>query len=153
VLDEHRTTETRTLKSGQPGKTKVTYGEPDDALKWLWKFVDGAKTAGELYGRALLVIAAEQHATRLVVPSSQRMPATRWSSHKDIAAKALRKLAGPHVPVSVTKLEQAVKRAHAAYDKAEAQVRALQRAERQPSEPETDDGMGDELDEDLDAAA
>jgi hypothetical protein len=29
----------------------------------LWKFVDGAKTAGELYGRALVVIAAEQHAT------------------------------------------------------------------------------------------
>ena len=52
----------------------------------------------------------------------------------------------------MSKLEQAVKRAHAAYDKAEAQVRELQRAERQP-EPETDDGMGDELDEDLDDAA
>ena len=47
------------------------------------------------------------------------MPATRWSSHKDIAAKALKKLAGPHVPASLTRLEQAVKRAHAAYDKAE----------------------------------
>ncbi len=35
VLDEQRTTETPTLKSGQPGKTKVTYGEPEDALKWL----------------------------------------------------------------------------------------------------------------------
>jgi hypothetical protein len=99
-----------------------------------------------------MVIAAEQHATRLVVPSSQRMPATRWTSLKDIAAKALKKLAGPHVPASLSKLEQAVKRAHAAYDKAEAQVRELQRAERQP-EPETDDGMGDELDEDLDDAA
>jgi ParB/RepB/Spo0J family partition protein len=39
VLDEHRTTTTPTLKSGQPGKTKVTYGESEDALKWLWKFV------------------------------------------------------------------------------------------------------------------
>jgi hypothetical protein len=39
VLDEHRTTETPTLKSGQPGKTKDSYGEPEDALKWLWKFV------------------------------------------------------------------------------------------------------------------
>jgi hypothetical protein len=102
-----------------------------------------------------MVIAAEQHATRLVVPSSQRMPATRWSSHKDIAGKALKKLAGPHVPASLTKLEQAVKRAHAAYDKAEAQVREQQRAERQPvdAELETDDGIGDELDEDLDDAA
>ncbi len=55
--------------------------DPQAALSWLWTFIDGAKTAGELYGRALVVIAAEQHATRLVVPSSQRMPATRWSSH------------------------------------------------------------------------
>jgi hypothetical protein len=39
VLDEHRTTETPTLKSGKPGKTKVSYGEPEDAIKWLWKFV------------------------------------------------------------------------------------------------------------------
>jgi hypothetical protein len=39
VLDEQRTTETPTLKSGQPGKAKVSYGEPEDALKWLWKFV------------------------------------------------------------------------------------------------------------------
>src|SRR3954470_18542189 len=39
-------------------------------------------TAGELYGRALMVIAAEQHATPLVVPSSQRMAATRSSEHK-----------------------------------------------------------------------
>jgi hypothetical protein len=39
VLDEHRTTETPTLKGGQPGKTKVTYGEPETALKWLWRFV------------------------------------------------------------------------------------------------------------------
>ena len=39
MLDEHRTTETPTLKSGKPGKTKVSYGEPDVAVKWLWKFV------------------------------------------------------------------------------------------------------------------
>jgi hypothetical protein len=69
------------------------------------------------------VIAAEQHACRLVVPASQRMPATRWSSHKDHAAKALRKLAGPHLPASLTKLEQAVKRAHAAYEQTETTAR------------------------------
>jgi hypothetical protein len=109
------------------------------------RYIDGAKTAGELYGRALMVIAAEQHASRLVVPSGQQTPATRWSSHKDLADKALKKLAGPHVPASLSKLEQAVKRAHAAFDKAEVQIREQQRAERQP-EPETDDGMGDELD-------
>ena len=52
MLDEHRTTTTPTLKNGQPGKTKVTYGEPEDAGKWLWKFVGAARTAGELYGHA-----------------------------------------------------------------------------------------------------
>ena len=115
--------------------------------------VDGAKTAGELYGRALMVIAAEQHATRLVVPSSQRMPATRWSSHKDIAAKALKKLAGPHIPSSLSKLEQAVKRAHATYDTAEDSSRERQRAQRQPPEPEVDNAVDDELVEDLEEAA
>ena len=80
-------------------------------------------------------------------------PATGWSSHKDIAAKALRKLAGPHIPTTLTKLEQAVKRAHTAYDKAETGAREQQRAERQATVPETDDGLGDELDADLDDAA
>jgi hypothetical protein len=45
VLEEHRTTQTPTLKSGAPGKTKVAYCEPEVAAKWLWRFVDGAKTA------------------------------------------------------------------------------------------------------------
>jgi hypothetical protein len=100
-----------------------------------------------------MVIAAEQHATRLVVPSSQRMPATRWTSHKDIAAKALKKLAGPHTPASLTKLEQAVTRAHAAYDKAETAAREQQRAARQATKPKTHDGIGDELAEDVEQAA
>jgi hypothetical protein len=100
------------------------------------------------------VIAAEQHATRLVVASGQRMPATRWSSHKDIAAKALKKLAGPHVPASLSKLEQAVKRAHGAYDKAETAAREQQRATRPPVDGEADGrAVNDELDEDPDEAA
>jgi hypothetical protein len=45
VLDEQRTT---ALKSAQPGNTKVSYGEHEDAVKWLWKFIDGAKSAGTL---------------------------------------------------------------------------------------------------------
>src|SRR4051812_17779344 len=77
-------------------------------------FIDGAQTSGELYGRALAVIAAEQHASRLVVPGTQRMPTTSWGSHKDLATKALRKLAAPHLPASLSKLEQAVRRTHSA---------------------------------------
>ena len=76
---------------------------------------------------------------------------TRWSSHKEIAAKALKKLVGPHVPTTLARLEQAVKRAHAACDEAEAAAGDEQSAERRPTEP--DDGAGDEPDEDLDETA
>jgi hypothetical protein len=95
------------------------------------------------------VIAAERHATRLVVPSSQRMPPTRWSSHKDIAAKALKKLAGPHLPASLRTLEQAVTRAHGAYDKAQAASREQSPHDRQPVECATDDNTGDQPESDL----
>ena len=131
VVDELRTDVTKTRKDGSRGRLRIDYGDhrnPQAALAWLWRFIDGAKTAGELYGRALVVIAAEQHASRLVLPASQRGPRSPWSSHKDIAAKALRKLAGPHLPASRSALERAVKRAHAAYEAAE------QARRRTPSE-------------------
>jgi hypothetical protein len=156
VIDELRTDVTKTRKDGTRGRLRYDYGDhrdPQAALAWLWTFIDAAKTAGELHGRALVVIAAAQHATRLVAPASQRMPATRWSSHKDLAAKALRKLAGPHIPTALTKLEQAVERAHAAYEKTETVAREHQRAERQPVEPDADDTDADEPDEELDDAA
>lgn len=97
VIEEFRADVTKTLKNGSRGKLRIDYGDPkqpEKPIAWLWKFIDGAKTAGELYGRALVVIAAEQHACRLVVPSSQQFAAKRWPSHKDHAAKALAKLAG-----------------------------------------------------------
>ena len=115
VIDELRTDVTNPRKDGSRGRVRIDYGdpkEPDAAVNWLWKFVDGSRSAGELYGRGLVVIAAEQYASRLVVPATQRSHPTRWSSHKDHATKALRKLAGPHLPASLAELERAVKRAH-----------------------------------------
>ena len=76
------------------------------------------------------------------------MPATRWSSHKDLAAKALRKLAGPHVPASLTKLEQAVKRAHSTYEKAATAQREAQRHEAGAAEAH-DAAVDNEQGEDL----
>jgi hypothetical protein len=73
VIEEFRADVTRTLKDGSRGKLRIDYGdpkEPEKPIAWLWKFIDGAKTAGELYGRALVVIAAERHACRLVVPQA-----------------------------------------------------------------------------------
>jgi hypothetical protein len=39
-------------KDGTAGKLRIDYGDshqPEPAVKWLWRFVDGAKTAGELF--------------------------------------------------------------------------------------------------------
>jgi ParB/RepB/Spo0J family partition protein len=119
VLGELRTDVTKTRKDGSRGRLRIDYdSDPQAPLTWLWRFLDGARTAGELYGRALVVLAAEQYASRLVLPASKRTPATRWPSRKDHAAKALAKLAGPHLPVSLAKLERAVARTHRAHDEA-----------------------------------
>jgi hypothetical protein len=110
VLDEQRTTETPTLKSGQPGKTKVTYGEPEDALKWLWRFVDGAKTAGELYGRTLVVFACQHYANQLALPNSQRRGSVLPRSHRDTARKAFEKVTKTALPASHRELARAIER-------------------------------------------
>ena len=121
LVEELRTDITKTRKDGSRGRLRYDYGDhrdPQAAITWLWKFIDGAKTPAELYGRALVVIAAEQHASRLVINGSQRAPATRWTSHKDHAAKALRKLCRPAIPATLTQLEKAVERANAEYEQA-----------------------------------
>jgi hypothetical protein len=76
-------------------------------------------------------ICAEQYASRLVVPQSQRSHPSSWVSHRDHAAKALKKLAGPHLPASLRELDRAIKRAHRDYETASGQ--SWQHAGRQPS--------------------
>ena len=52
VIEEFRTDVTKTLKSGERGKLRIDYGDPkqpEKPIAWLWKFIDGAKTAGELF--------------------------------------------------------------------------------------------------------
>ncbi len=122
VVDELRADVTKTLKDGSRGRLRIDYGRSrghEQALAWLWRFIDGAGSAGELYGRALVVLAAEQYASRLVLPASQRSHPASWGSHKDLARKAIAKLAGPHLPASLARLEKAVARVHSAYAAAE----------------------------------
>jgi len=86
-----------------------------------------------------VVIAAVQHASRLVVPTSQRAQPTCWASHKDLAAKALKKLAGPHLPASLKQLESGVQRAQREYTKAErAALEAARPADPDPRAEEVD---------------
>jgi ParB/RepB/Spo0J family partition protein len=159
VIEEFREDVTKTKKDGSRGALRISYGDqhkPEEQVAWMWKFLDGAKTAGELYGRALVVIAAEQYASRLVVPSSQQHRPLGWSSHKDQAAKALAKLAGPHLPASLKQLEKAIVKAKSEYDKqlsdAAQQRRSASDTATEPA-PETDadddatDPDEDELDE------
>jgi ParB/RepB/Spo0J family partition protein len=121
VIDEFRTDVTKTRKDGSRGAVRIDYGDPrkpEQPIAWIWKWLDSAKTAGDLYGRAIVVLAAEQYASRLVVPASQQHPAMPWSSHRDHARKALTKLAGPHIPATLKQLEKAVARAKTEHEQA-----------------------------------
>jgi hypothetical protein len=126
VVEDFRTDVTKTKQDGTRGRLKIDYGDrhvadhPAGAIKWLWKFLDGAKTAGELYGRALAVITAERSAaSRMVLPAAQRQHPQHYGSRQDVAEKALAKLAGPHIPASMKQLTKAIDAAHTALHRAE----------------------------------
>jgi hypothetical protein len=139
VVEQFRSDVTKIRKDGSRGALRIDYGKrdtPEDTLAWLWKYIDGARSAGDLYGRTLVVIAAEQYASRLVVPASQQHPTIGWSSHNDHARKALAKLAGPHLPASLKQLEKAIKQAKAEHDQQVAEVEKAQRALLVEDEPQ-----------------
>ena len=150
VIDEFRTDVTKARKDGSRGRLRIDYGDPrqpENAIKWLWKFLDGARSAGDLYGRAIVVLAAEQYACRLVLPSTQQHGAQRWPSHKDHARKALTKLAGPHLPATLKQLEKAIEKAHNAYEHAQEDASAEPAAAVEPegrSDHESVEGYDDE---------
>lgn len=111
AFDAHRTVETPTRKDGTPGKTKITYSDPEEAIAWLWTFLNGAKTAGELYGRTLVCLAAQHYALQLVLPASQRRGSALPASHQDRARKAFEKTTRSALPGSYRQLTRAIERA------------------------------------------
>ncbi len=155
VIEEFRTDVTKTRKDGNRGALRIDYGDPrkpEKPIAWLWKWLDSSKSAGDLYGRCIVVLAAEHYASRLVVPSSQQHPPIRWSSHNDHARKALAKLAGPHIPASLKQLEKAVATAKAEHDHATRRP-ARPTAAVAESEADVDGGVvceGELAEEDLD---
>ncbi len=152
VIDEFREDVTKTRKDGSKGALRIVYGTNDSAPEraWLWKFIEGGKTAGDLYGRALVVIAAEHYASRLVLPHSQQHSPLAWGSRQGKAVKALEKLAGPHVPVSLKQLAKAVKKAKAEYDEQLSQARAAARQARAEQHGEEHvDNVADDFDDEL----
>lgn len=148
VIDDFRTDVTKTKKDGSRGALRIDYGSPQDSKatrEWLWKFLGAAKSAGELYGRALVIIAAEKYAMRLVVPVSQQHPPIRWSSRKDEAEKALAKLAGPHLPATLKQLEKAIAKAKRDRDQELAALRDAHAA----AAAATSSGGGEETEPDV----
>ena len=161
VVEEFRTDVTKSKKDGSRGVTRISYGEerkPEKPIAWLWKYLDSASSPQDLFGRCLVVIAAEQYANRLVLPVSQQHAPMRWPSHKDHARKALAKLAGTHLPATLKALEKAVAKANA---ETEEPRRATTKRPNPAAQPDPvhavpedltdaeDDGEG-ELDGDLD---
>jgi hypothetical protein len=139
---------TLSANGATPARLGITHGSAYDELRRTRRNSSTApKTAGELFGRALVVIAAEQHACRLVVPSSQQFGAKRWPSHRDHAAKALQKLAGRHLPATLKQLEKAIAKAgaelHDAPEQARAESHSRAVAARRPSSTEPDAGAID----------
>jgi len=127
VIEEHRTTTTPTLKNGQKGKTKVAYGDVEVAARWLWKFIDGAKTAGELYGRALVAFAAQHYAHSLVLPRSQRRSSALPRSHNNTARKAFERITKNALPGSYKQLQRALEREAREYTKRQQELETAAR--------------------------
>ena len=149
VFDQHRETTTPVLKSGAPGKTKVAYGEVEEAAAWLWKFVEGARTAGELYGRVLVVFAAQAYATDLVLPASKRRGPVLPSSRKDIARKGFERVTKQVLPASHVQLRRALDREASAHLKRHEELRTT--ASRAASVPPDAEAGGAEVDAEVDA--
>ena len=124
VVESLRTDITRTVKGGGRGRLRIDYGkDPQPAIDYIWDFLDGATTAGQLYGRALVVVAADRFAQRMVLPAARQGCRERWYSREDRAIAALEAIAKPHLPASLAQLEAAVAEAHATYERTCAQAR------------------------------
>lgn len=154
VIGDFREDKTKQRKDGSRGALRIAYGDGnkhENQSHWLWKYLDGARSASELYGRALVVIAAEQYASRLVVPGSQQTRPLSWPSHKDTALKALTKLAGPHIASTLKALEKAITKAEREHKEA---LTALADAKRRTEassttadEPDVEDATDGDADD------
>jgi ParB/RepB/Spo0J family partition protein len=139
VIEEYRKTTTPTLKSGEPGRAKVSYGEVGDAAAWLWKFVDGARSAGELYGRVLVVFAAQKYAHDLVLPANKRRGSVLPRSRKEAARKAFERVTKKVLPASHAELQRALDREARAYARRQRVIHSAAHPESQAAADSAED--------------
>jgi hypothetical protein len=111
---------------------------------------------GELYGRALVVFAAQHYATQLVLAGSKRRGSVLPRSHKDTARKAFARVTKGVLPASHTRLQRAIAAEARAYERSIAQLDSRERLDtpRCPTgEGVVDEHVGDagpDPDDDLD---
>ncbi|MEA2129888.1 MAG: hypothetical protein QOJ85_2779 [Solirubrobacteraceae bacterium] len=118
--------------------------------------MDGAKTAGELYGRALVVFAAQHYASQLVLAASKRRGLVLPRSHKDTARKAFERVTKGVLPASHTQLQRAIAAEARGHERSIAQLDsrrapdASQPAMGEGVDDHVGDGAGPDPDDDLD---
>jgi hypothetical protein len=144
-LDELSSVQIKKLRSGKDGKPKVIYADVADAERWMWKFVDGAKTAGELYGRALVVLWAAHYAPDEVLAHSERRGRVVEGllGYDDKLVKTLERLGKRHLPAQLGKLRRAIAAEATAHHQAKDEL-AAEAARRRHLEQ---GDLADELDE------
>jgi hypothetical protein len=144
-IDELSSVEVPKLKSGKDGKPRVVYADVAHAERWMWKFLDGATTAGELYGRALVVLWAAHYALDEVLPHGERRGSVVEGllSYDEKLIKILERLGKRHLPAQLTRLRRAIALEATAYGKAKDEL-AAEAARRRHLEQGY---LADELDE------
>jgi ParB/RepB/Spo0J family partition protein len=101
-------------KTGKEGKPKVEYATHAETWKWVTKYLDGAKTPEEIFGRHLVLagLGIESIAHAFAVSPANRPFAPRFSSRKDESMKALKRILKPRIPASVTKAKAMINRTY-----------------------------------------
>ena len=100
-------------------------------------FVD-AKSAGELYGRTLVVFAAQHYAKQLVLAASKRRHSALPASHGDKARKTFERVCRTALPNAHKQLERAIAREAREHAKREDELAAREHADTSPDEPDSE---------------
>lgn len=112
----------QTVEKAASGKVKIQYLEPAEAEKRLWEWLGQATTAGEVFGRGLIIYAAAKEALDVVLARSNRVQKSASTGNKDADQALAKILKQADLPTpALTKLANSMKR-WSATEQAEKQV-------------------------------
>lgn len=117
VVEQLREETTPRRAGGTRGVPKITYSTLEEATNYLRRYVDGARSAGELFGRGLVVFAAQHYACQLVLSRHARghEVVASFDSRAQTAFAALTRGAEPP---ALRQLKRAVSRALSEFEAA-----------------------------------